>query len=155
MYTISIFGHRKFFSPNTEKILYNCLKSRVEGKKVRILVGTHGAYSQMAFGVAHRLKREGYDIELNMVCTSFKEVEKEMYCDGRLLNYYRDVQSVMYDIEEVHYKRKILVSNQKMVDESDEVMIYCTNFHKEYSGTYQIMQYVKKTGKPVINLFNI
>ncbi len=154
MYTISIFGHRQIFSPNTEQNLYNYLKSRVEGRCVRVLVGSHGEYDRLAFSVCRRLKHEGYDIDIHWVFTSLNRVRLGMYDSfGKL--YYTDVQSVMYDIEEVHYKRKIIVSNQKMVDESDEVIVYCTEFHKEYSGTYRIMQYAKKCNKPVINLYYI
>lgn len=152
-YTLSLFGHRKIF--NTEIVrqkLYKYLKSKIEGKKVRVLIGTHGDFDRLALEVCKQLKKEGFDIHIDLVYTSQKQLIKDMEMD-KYIGYYKDVETMMYEIENEHYKRQIIVSNQKMVDASDEVVVY-HRFDRTYGGTMRIMKYAQNKNKPMINLFD-
>lgn len=152
--TISIFGNR--FVPRMEdarKDLYNYLKLKVKDNNVRILVGTHGDYDRLALGVCKQLQREYSNIHISLVFTSQKFLIKEMQMD-EFTGYYKGVETMIYDIEEIYYKRQIVVSNQKMVDDSDEVVVYNRGNNSYYSGTNRVIKYAKKQNKPIINLFN-
>lgn len=154
--TISLFGHR--YLPNKEEVrqkLYNYLKNRISNIKVRILVGTHGDFDVIALGVCRQLKREGYDIDISLVYTSYTKLQREMK-DINITYQLKDVEIMMYEIENVHYKRQIIVSNQKMVDDSDEVIVYYTGKPqwKLNNGTKCIIKYGENQDKTIINLFN-
>lgn len=59
----------------------------------------------------------------------------------------------MYDIEEEHYKRKIVKSNQQMIDNSDTLICY-VNTTKTYGGAILAYKYAKKKGLQLVNLYN-
>ena len=155
-YTIALFGHRQILNcGEVRQKLYNYLKDRISGKVVRALVGTHGDFDRLALGVCKQLKNEGFDIDISLVYTIQKQLIKDMKLD-EYIDYYKDVETMMYEIDNVYYKRKIIVSNYKMVDESDEVIIYYTGKPQLFNnkGTHYIMEYALKTSKPITNLYN-
>ncbi|MBQ7798120.1 MAG: hypothetical protein IJ371_03255 [Clostridia bacterium] len=152
-YTVSLFGNR--FVCAKDKVgetLYNYLKTRIGNKCVRVLIGTHGDFDKISFSVCRRLKREGYNIHIILVYTSYKRLQKEMQETGVAWDY-RDIETMLYEIEEVYYKRQIIVSNQKMVDESDEIIVYYDGRNQIYSGTYRVIRYAKKNNKTIVNIF--
>ena len=60
----------------------------------------------------------------------------------------------MFEIEEVHYKRKITVSNQKMIDGCDTLICYVDE--KSYgSGAKKAMRYTKRKGIEIIDLYPV
>ena len=154
--TISFFGHRQIF--NSEKVrnkLYNYLKQRLKDVIARVLVGTHGDFDRLAFGVCKQLKREGYNIDISLVYTSQKQLTKDMDLD-KYLGEYKDIEVVMYEIENEHYKRQIIISNHKMVDQSDEVVVYYTGKPQWqlHNGTRRIVQYCKTKNRFVTNIYD-
>ena len=67
---------------------------------------------------------------------------------------YSDVKTLMYEIEDIFFKRRITYSNKKMIDECDTLICYVDeNFSN--SGSKSIMKYAEKKGLNVINLFDI
>lgn len=153
--TISLFGHRNI--PNKEEvrqILYNYLQPKLKHNVVKVLIGTHGDFDRIALGVCKQLKREGYDIDIILVFTSYRQIKKEFDYIGAE-NDYEDIETMIYEIEDIYYKRQIIESNQKMVDESDEIIVYYTGKPQlsNNKGTYFTMQYAKKKNKALINLF--
>ncbi len=58
----------------------------------------------------------------------------------------------MYEIENIHFKQKILVSNMKMIDECDTLICYVNNDNSK-SGAKTIMKYAIRKGIKVINLY--
>ena len=152
-YTIAIFGNR--FVLNKQRAgekLYNYLKGKLKDNRVRALVGTHGDFDKIAFCVCKRLEKEGFDIDIKLVYTSLRRLIKENSPNEYAPLNYRNDETMMYEIEEVHFKRKIIVSNQKMIDESDEIVIY-HNGRNSYSGINRVVKYAKKVNKPIQNLF--
>jgi len=156
-YTIALFGHRNISrKEDVRQRLYGYLKERIKGKLVRVLIGTHGDFDNIALGVCKQLKSEGYNICISLVYTSQKQLIKDMKLD-EYVEYYKDIETMMYEIDKIHYKRQIIVTNQKMVDESDEVIVYYTGKSQLFNnkGTYTIMQYAKSKNKTLINLLDI
>ncbi len=153
-YTIAIFGNRFVLNQQIAKEkLYNYLKLKLEYSAVRVLVGTHGDFDRMALGVCKQLKNEGFDIHISLVFTSQKALIKQMQMDEGV-GYYKDIETMLYDVDNAHYKMKIVKSNQKMVDDSDEVVVYYRGINPNYSGVNRAIKYSCKQNKPLINLFD-
>lgn len=155
-YTLALFGHRDITNKQeVRKILYDYLKHKIKGQSVRVLIGTHGDFDRIALGVCKQLKNEGYNIDICVVFTSQKQLIKEMELD-KYSNDYKNIETMMYEIEDMYYKRQIIVSNQKMIDDSDEIMVYYNGKQLfNNNGTYRIMQYAKRQNKRVININNL
>ena len=156
-YTIALFGHRNI--PNKQEVrqaLYNYLKERIRGDVVRVLIGTHGDFDRIALGICKQLKREGFDINISLVYTSQKRLTRDVKAD-EFVGEYKGIELLMYDIEEIHYKRQIIVSNQNMVDDSNEVIVYYTGKSQRqlHNGTERVVECIKNQNKPIVNLYNI
>ena len=59
----------------------------------------------------------------------------------------------MYDIETVHYKRKIVVSNQQMINNANTLICYIDT-SKTFGGAILAYKYAKKKGLHIVNLYN-
>ena len=59
---------------------------------------------------------------------------------------------MFYNIEEQHYKNRIIFTNKKMVDNSDLIICYF-NMNSYKSGAKNTVKYALKQGKNIINLF--
>lgn len=79
------------------------------------------------------------DLNIEVVITSLHEIKK----DNRVDNSYSDVRTVMYDIEDAHFKRRITLSNRHMIDTCDTLICYVdTTVYK--SGAKTAMRYAEK-----------
>ena len=147
--------YRKFYTYHKEEVrdsLCNYLRQRLQGAYARILIGNHGDFDRLALGVCKRLQAEGFNIDICLVFTSQKQLIKEMEMDKHT-NFYKNIETVMYEIEHLHYKMRIIVSNQKMVDDSDEVVLYYTGKQLfNNNGTHRIMRYAQSKNKIVVNI---
>ncbi|MCH5316227.1 MAG: hypothetical protein J1E81_09950, partial [Eubacterium sp.] len=63
-----------------------------------------------------------------------------------------DVKTVMYDIEDTHFKRQITLSNQLMINSCDTLICY-VNENAYRSGAKIALNYAKKQGLKIINLW--
>ena len=59
----------------------------------------------------------------------------------------------MYDIEEQHFKRKIVFSNQQMIKNCDTLICY-VDTTKTYGGAILAYKYAKKLGLHIVNLYS-
>mgnify|MGYP001859739607 FL=1 len=110
----------------------------------------------MALRVCRKLRKVYTDIEIEVVITSFKTIEPiidhdPIFGDEKYIPY-SDVKTIMYDIEEEHYKRKIIVSNQQMINNCDTLICY-VNPTKTYGGAILTYKYAKKKGLQIVNLY--
>ena len=64
-----------------------------------------------------------------------------------------DVEIIMFDIEETHFKQKITKSNKQMIDSCDTLICYVDENYKYSSGAKTTFMYAKKKGLRTINLF--
>lgn len=65
---------------------------------------------------------------------------------------YDDIATASYEIEEVHYKRRITLSNQKIIDECDTLICYVDEGAYQ-SGAKTAMRYAQKKGLHIVNLY--
>lgn len=154
---ICFIGHRQIY--NYKKIrekLYNIVEEEIKNGCEFFTMGTHGEFDEMALSVCRELRKVYTNIEIEVVITSFKEIEPiidydPIFGDEKYIPY-SDVKTTMYDIEEEHYKRRIIVNNQKMIDNCNTLICY-VNPTKTYGGAIIAYKYAKKKGLQIVNLF--
>ena len=149
-------GHRNIYENIREK-LKETVENEIKNGCKYFTMGTHGDFDKMALSVCRELRNTYKDIKIEVVITSFKSIEPiidhdEIYGDEKYTPY-DDVETIMYNIEETHYKRQIIESNHQMIDDCDTVICY-VNQKNSYSGAKYAYQYAKKKGKEIINLYD-
>ena len=105
-------------------------------------MGTHGDFDQMALSVCREVRKE-FDIQIEVVITSINIFKKGIYSD---------VKTVMYNIEDTHFKRQIIESNYQMIGACDTLICYVDE-NKSVSGARYAYQYAKKKGLRIVNLY--
>ena len=144
--TCSLFGHRKI--SDIEKVV--CFLKEVLIKLINkgysnFYVGNHGDFDRISLGVLKRLKNVYRNININIVITNFYNLEKDK---DDLANY------ILFDIEEIHPKRRILFSNNKMVDKSDIIIFYVNPIYDNTSGAKRVFNLALKKQKEHINIYD-
>ena len=136
---IAVIGHRIFLPQYVyESFEKECLK-QVEKNNFSFYVGTHGEFDSMSYHILKKLKKENKHIEINIVVTSLNIINPIIRYDkivGKEIFYrYEDVNFVMYEIEDVFFKRKIIESNKKMIEECDILICYVNPNKTNMPGT--------------------
>lgn len=150
---ICFIGHRNVFNYKDIKTkLYNEIKKQIKNGAKFFTLGTHGMFNQLALSVLRELREIYTDIEIEVVITSFCEIKPIIYGIDKNYTLYDDVKTVMYDIETVHYKRKIVVSNQHMIDNAKTLICY-VDTSKTHGGAILAYKYAKKKGLHIVNLY--
>lgn len=156
---ICFIGHRHIYNyKETREKLYNIVEEEIKNGCKFFTMGTHGEFDEMALSVCRELRKVYTNIEIEVVITSFKTIEPIIYNDPIFGDEkyipYSDVKTTMYDIEEEYYKRKIVVSNQQMIDNCDILICY-VNPTKTYGGAILAYKYGKKKGLQIVNLLAV
>ena len=154
---ICFIGHRHIYNyKEIREKLYKIVEEEIKKGCKFFTMGTHGEFDEMALSVCRELRKVYINIEIEVVITSFKTIEPiidhdPIFGDEKYIPY-SDVNTIMYDIEEEYYKRKIVVSNQQMIDNCDTLICY-VNPTKTYGGAILAYKYAKKKGLQIVNLF--
>lgn len=155
---VCFIGHRNVFKYNEiRESLYSVVEQEIKKGCKFFTMGTHGEFDKLALSVCRELRNIYKDIEIEVVITSFKTIEPiidhdPIFGDEKYIPY-SDVKTTMYNIEEEHYKRKIIISNQQMIDNCDTLICY-VNPIKTYGGAILAYNYAKKKGLQIANLYN-
>ena len=153
MKTICFLGHRQFSARDLRERLLNEIKNNISlNEDVLFLMGRHGEFDSLALSVCRELRKEYSKVKITVVFTSLailRKTEEEMYS---VADMYDDVETMIYNIEEEHFKNQIVSSNKQMVDDSDIIICY-VDFEKRQSGAKIAVKYAQKQNKKVINLF--
>lgn len=152
---VCFIGHRDIFENIREK-LKEAVENEIKNGADFFTMGTHGDFDRMALGVCRELRKTYKHITIEVVITSFKTIEPiidhdEIFGDEKYYPY-ADVQTTMYNIEEEHYKRQIIASNKQIVDSCDTLICYVNKKHNP-GGAKTTMNYAKKQGKTIINIY--
>lgn len=154
---IAFIGHREVLDLKMRGKLLDEVKRQIEGGCKFFTMGTHGEFDEMALSVCRELRKTYKDIKIEVVITSFKKLEKQLLYDDEFGKEYEtpysDVSTVMYEIEEEYFKRQIVVSNRMMIDTCDKLICY-VNEKRSRGGAILALNYAKKKGLEVINLYN-
>lgn len=154
---ICFIGHRHIYNyKEIRESLYSVVEQEIKKGCKFFTMGTHGEFDKLALSVCRELRKIYTDIEIEVVITSFKEIEPiidhdPIFGDEKYIPY-SDVKTTMYDIEEEYYKRKIVVSNQQMINNCDTLISYVNKKHNP-SGAKFAMNYAKRKGLKIINIY--
>ena len=142
-------GHRQVYAKDIDKRLMIAIEREIENGCMSFIMGTHGEFDRRALSVCKSLRRNYKELKIEAVITNFtmlKNIKNEA-------ENYGDVDTVMYDIEEVHYKRRITLSNRMMIDECDTLICYVKP-SKQISGAKTALSYAKRKGLKIVNLYS-
>ncbi len=153
---VCFIGHRKIgFGPIRDRLV-RAVEEEIKNGGDCFKVGTHGEFDTMTLGVLREARRNHSNIKIEVVLTSLKKTEKQLLYDDEFGKEcyapYKDVETIMFEIEEEHFKRQIIVSNRKMIDECDTLICYVNKKHNP-SGAKLAMNYAKRKGLKIINLY--
>ena len=143
-------GHRNvYYEGKISKRLKAAVEERIKNGCKSFIMGTHGDFDSLALSVCKEARKTYRDINIEVVLTSLNAVGKK---DELHIDHYSDVATLMYDVEDAHFKRRITISNRKMIDECDTLICYVDE--RQYrSGAKKAMNYAKRNGVKIINIF--
>ncbi len=150
-------GHRLVINLKAVKEkLYNLVEQQIKNGCKIFTMGTHGEFDKLALNVCKELKRIYNDIVIEVVITSLNEIKPQIISNPHLgyekYTPYQTEKTVMYDIEEQHYKRKISYSNQQIIDNCDCLICY-VDIKRIYGGAILAYKYARKKGLQIINIY--
>ena len=131
-------GHRRICQNNLAEELNLTIERQIQSGCTHFIVGSHGEFDRLALSACRTLRKQYPELVIEVVITSLCAVNADNF-EQR----YDDIATVSYEIEEVHYKRRITLSNQKMIDECDTLICY---------GAKTAMRYAQKKGLHIVNL---
>lgn len=141
-------GHRILLK-NIDECLEKAIEKQIKCGCLSFIVGSHGQFDELVLKVLRKLKTIYKQIQIEVVITSLEKIKKyHEYVP------YSDVKTLMYEIEDIFFKRRITYSNKKMIDECDTLICYVDN-NLSNSGAKSIMKYAEKKGLNVTNLFDM
>ena len=141
----SFAGHSRFVECRLDfEKLINTLQELINNGVEEFLVGNHGEFDRMALHACLFLKKNNPQIKVTKVFSSINALLKEPTN--------KNIQNICYDIEEVHFKRKITQTNEIMIEKSDVVVCYVDE-QITHSGAKNSLNYAKKKNKKIINLY--
>ena len=155
MKTIAFFGHKYIFNKNSIKeSLLKTLNSLPFNEYNNFLIGCHGDFDSLALSTCIYYRNcINKNVSINVVLTNLSILNKNDFNNSKMEFYKQNgCTTMLYDIEQQHYKNRITYTNKKMVDNSD--LIICYVDMKSYkSGAKTAINYAKKQNKQIINLF--
>ena len=142
-------GHRRVFSQVRDR-LDAAVREQVKNGCLLFLMGTHGEFDDMALEVCRSVRKDNPSLKIRLVITNLHYLER--YPDEERYNSFSDIETIMFEIELEHYKRRITSSNRQMIDMCD-ALICCVDTSRTRSGAKSAMLYAKRRGLNVTNLY--
>jgi hypothetical protein len=143
---VAFIGHRNIICKGVTERLYQAVETEVKDGCLEFSMGTHGEFDSLALSVCRQLRRQYSGLEIEVVLTSLHTIAPQDYVP------YSDVKTVLFDIEEAHFKRRITLSNRLMIDGCDTLICYVDTKRRQ-SGAKTAMNYAKRKGLKIINLY--
>lgn len=139
-------GHRDFLPQDIAQRLRLAVEREIVLGCTNFTMGTHGNFDREALVVCKSLCATYPEIKIAVVVTNLAPIRPDRYS----LN--ENVETVMYEIEEMHYKRRIMASNRQMLDTCDTLICYVRP-RSWRSGAAAVRRYAAKKGLKVVNLY--
>lgn len=154
---ICFIGHRRLYDSTLRERLKKTIENEINSNCKDFMMGTHGEFDEMSLSVCRELRRKYPNIHIQVVITSLHKIKKELLYEDKFGKEYdepyKDVETMIYDIEEEHFKRQITISNQKMIEECNTAICYVNRLNSS-SGARKSLDYAKKKGLKIINLYD-
>ncbi len=144
-------GHRQIFANTLNKRLVAAITNEIKSGCLNFTMGTHGDFDRLALSTCRTLRNLYHDISIEVAITSLNSIITPD-AGADCFNHFADVNTVIFDIEETHYKRRITISNQKMIDSCDTLICY-VDVKRYQSGAKTALNYAKHRGLRIINLY--
>lgn len=148
---VCFMGHRSINKMLIHEKLEQVIKELIKNGNDKFIMGNHGDFDNLSLSICRKLKREFVHIKIEVVIGSLNPLTRKKNEDD-FINPFRDVQTVFYDVEHVHFKRRLIEINKRMVNECDILVCYVDE-RKNYGGARLIKGYAEKKGLRIINLF--
>lgn len=142
-------GHRRIFAKDIDERLTNAIQKEIDNGCVAFTMGTHGEFDYRALSACRTLRNQYNNLDIEVVLTSLHTIKKYGAFD---FVPYSDVKTVMYDIEDAHYKQQITLSNRQMIDSCNTLICY-VNTSEYRSGAKTALRYAEKHGLKIVNLY--
>jgi len=137
---VCFIGHRFLLPSNIQLFLKTAIESEIKQGCKNFIVGSHGDFDREALDTCLSLRNIYPDIKIEVAVTSFNQT-------------YTNVETVMFEIENLHYKQRIMASNKQMIDSCDTLICYVKP-NSWNSGAKMVMDYAIKQGLKIINLYD-
>ena len=150
---VCFIGHRRIGNSRLREMIKEAVLREIEAGCRFFTMGTHGDFDAMALSVCRELRKE-FDIQIEVVITSINTIKQKVehsIWGTEVFTPYSDVKTVMYNIEDTHFKRQIIESNYQMIGACDTLICYVDE-SKLVSGARYAYQYAKKKGLRIVNL---
>lgn len=154
MKTVCFFGHRVVWE---EKRVRAILCEKVEelarqGFSV-FKVGIHGDFDKLALSACCEIRNTFPQMQIQVVLTSPCFLTKNKDGFSRVDGFeHFGVETMIYPIEDMHFKQQITQTNRMIVDDSDLVVCY-VDYDARHSGAKNAVKYAFEQGKEVFNLY--
>lgn len=119
-------GHRRVFGKGVYERIMCEVEKQIELGCKSFTMGTHGVFDKLALSNCRSLRKRYPNIEIEVVITSLNAIKKDSELDTAP---YADVKTVMFDIEDAHFKQRITLSNRQMIDGCDTLIATLTKAH--------------------------
>lgn len=143
-------GHRDIIQKDLYSKLLKAIQHQVAQNCKIFTMGMHGNFDKLALTICKEIKTANKDICIELVITNPNFLTKSKSISEIV---YKDVDTVMYEIEDAHFKQQIILSNKKMIDTCDTLICYVDTSIKK-SGAKTALRYAEKHGLKIINLFD-
>ncbi len=152
VFTVAFFGHR--YLDNMAKV-ESRLDDRIrrlitEKEYVEFLVGRNGDFDQCASSSLRRAAKKYGNANNALVLVLPYETSEYRENKEAFHEYYTDVE-ISSAASKAHPKAALSVRNREMVERADMVICYV---ERASGGAYQAVEYAKKQGKAVVNLYD-
>lgn len=161
---VCFIGHRHILHTQIKDRLTIAIQNEIDDGCFSFTMGSHGEFDSLVLSECRSFRNQYKDIDIEVVLTSYHKIanklvdvipdkygESEMIYDKNI--YYTDVKTTMFEIEDLHFKRQITESNKQMIDGCD-VMICYVDPKRYRSGAKTAMNYAKRQGLKVVNLYD-
>ena len=135
-------GHRLVLEEGVYELLLSEIEKQLGAGCLAFTMGTHGEFDRLALSACRLLRERCPEMQIEVVLTS----------PASLKGQYGDVATVVFGIEELHYKRRIAWSNRRMIDGCDTLICYVDEAANG-SGAKAALRYARARGIKIINLY--
>lgn len=156
-------GHRDYIYPQAIERTVNAIQYVIDNGCRQFAMGTHGKYDELALLECRSFRTKYENIKIEVILTSYHKIEKKVLYtykndDGEIEEVidtppYQDVNTTMYEIEDLHFKQRISESNKQMIDDCDVVICY-VDLKREKSGAKKALKHAQKKGLTIINCYD-
>lgn len=143
---VCFIGHRDIPIEKVTLRLKNAIIEQINAGCNEFYVGNHGDFDKLVLNTLVNIKSLHPNIIINLILTNLNVLNtKKSYNDI--------INTMFFDIENLHFKQRIIYSNKKMINICNVLICY-VNMENKYSNAYKFLKYAQKNNLHIINIFD-